>query len=254
MIAFAISLNVKPALLSGTGNALSPPTIAPVLDVTTELGVKTAYLTWSASNKTTSPGFYYDVEVKINSGSYSSLTTTTSRTYNNTQGAAAGETYTYRITPHNDYGGGPSSNTFGVVLPGESEAPVLTGWGEGGGGADLGEYYVVAVNLDWNEIAGATNYEIYRAENPPPYGSGTYSLLDNETLLEYRDSTVVWNGGNGPFYGYKIIATNGAAETSYSNELVFAPAFVPPSNYTYLRPNGIDGYRRPGGTDLYIRP
>lgn len=222
--------------------------------MTTELGVKTAYLTWSASNKTTSPGFYYDVEVKINSGSYSSLTTTTSRTYNNTQGAAAGETYTYRITPHNDYGGGPSSNTFGVVLPGESEAPVLTGWGEGGGGADLGEYYVVAVNLDWNEIAGATNYEIYRAENPPPYGSGTYSLLDNETLLEYRDSTVVWNGGNGPFYGYKIIATNGAAETGYSNELVFAPAFVPPSNYTYLRPNGIDGYRRPGGTDLYIRP
>lgn len=222
--------------------------------VTTELGSDVAALSWTASDKTTSPGFYYDVEVDIDGGGYSSLTTTTNLTYNDTQGTAGGETYTYRITPHNDYGGGPSSNTVGVVLPGESEAPVLTGWGEGGGGADLGEYYVVAVNLDWNGIAGATNYEIYRAENPPPYGSGTYSLLDNETLLEYRDSTVVWNGGSGPYYGYKIIATNGASETGYSNELVFAPAFVPPSNYTYLRPNGIDGYRRPGGTDLYIRP
>jgi fibronectin type 3 domain-containing protein len=236
------------------GGALTPPTIAPVLMVTTELGSDVAALSWTASDKTTSPGFYYDVEVDIDGGGYGSLTTTTNLTYNDTQGTAGGETYTYRITPHNDAGGGFSSNTVGVVLPGEFDAPTLTGWGEAADGADLGEYFVVAVNLDWNEITGATNYEIYRAENPSPYGSGTYSLLDNETLLEYRDSTVVWNGGNGPFYGYKIIATNGASETGYSNELVFAPAFVPPSNYTYLRPNGIDGYRRPGGTDLYIRP
>jgi hypothetical protein len=132
--------------------------------------------------------------------------------------------------------------------------PVLTGWGEGGGGVDLEEYYIVAVNLDWNEVASATNYKIFRAENPPPYGAGAYSLLDNETLLEYRDSAVVWDGGSGPHYGYKVIATHGARESGYSNELIFSPAFVPPSSNTYLRPNGIDGYRRPGGADIYIRP
>lgn len=250
----ANALTLLGAGYGGGSGVLTPPTIAPVLIVTTELGSRIASLAWTASNKTTSPGFYYKIEVDVNGSGYSLVGTTTDLSLNDNETTASGQTYTYRVTPYNDSGGGPSSNTAGVVLPGESDAPVLTGWGEAADGADLGEYYVVAVNLDWNEIAGATNYEIYRAENPPPYSAGTYSLLDNETLLEYRDTTVVWNGGNGPFYGYKIIATNGASTTGYSNELIFAPAFVPPSNYTYLRPNGIDGYRRPGGADLYIRP
>ena len=112
----------------GGAPALLPPSVAPVLDVQTTLGSDDASLTWTASNRTGSAGFGYMVEVSTNGGgSYDLLTTTTNPYYTDTQGGSAGETYTYKITPINDYGEGPSSNEVGVVLPGESEAPVVSG-------------------------------------------------------------------------------------------------------------------------------
>lgn len=114
-------------LSNGGSGALLPPSVAPVLDVQTTLGSNDASLTWTASNRTGSAGFGYLVEVDIDGGGYSTLTTTTNRYYTDTQGSAAGETYTYRVTPFNDYGEGPASNEVGVVLPGESEAPTVSG-------------------------------------------------------------------------------------------------------------------------------
>ncbi len=240
---------------SGGNGVLTPPTVAPVLAVTADFGSSTANAAWTASNKTSSSGFGYRFECKKDSSAWFFISDTTSLTASFSDGTAAGNTYYFRVTPYNDAGEGPVSNEASVILPGESEAPVLTGWGEAADGADIGEFYVVAVNLDWTEIPGATNYDLYRAENPPPYGSGTYSLFDSETLLTYRDNTVVWDGGNGPYYGYKVIATNGGFSTPASDELIFAPAAVPPPAYsTYLRPGGAFGYRRPDGTSLYLRP
>jgi hypothetical protein len=237
---------------SGGNGVLTPPTEAPVLSVTAVLGSYAANLSWSASNKTNSAGFGYRVDGKINSGSWTELLTTSSQTTNNLQGGATGETYYYRVTPYNDAGDGPVSNTVSVILPGESEAPVLTGWGEGAGGVDLGEFYVVAVNLNWNDIPGAT-YEIYRVENPPPFGVGTYSLLATTSSESYRDSTVDWAAGF-PYYAYKVRATGGSVTTAYSNELLFTALPPPPLTSTYLRPNGVDTYYRPNGIDQYIRP
>jgi len=332
--------------LSGTGSSatgesvLTPPTVAPVLAVTADLGSTTADLAWSPSNKTSSPGFTYRADwrsprpqktvyscptgaecvtgaegkyiivyastgvsylywfntgtetepensvtskFEVNIGNsntaaevatalvikagwsnmgagvarftstenapltaascdvgsivsetagradgWNELTQTNSTTYAASFADAGGETYYFRVTPLNDAGEGPVSNTASINLPGESEAPALTGWGEAADGADIGEFYVSAVNLEWTETPGATNYDLYRAENPPPYGSGTYSVLDSETLLTYRDSTVDWAGGFGPYYGYKVIATNGAFSTPASDELIFSALPLPP--------------------------
>lgn len=112
---------------NGGGSALLPPSVAPVLDVQTMVGSSVASLTWTASNRTGSAGFTYRIDAKINEDAYEEVATTTSLTYNDTRGnpPATGETYTYRITPLNDYGEGPSSNEAGVVLPGESLSAVI---------------------------------------------------------------------------------------------------------------------------------
>ena len=177
--------------------SVTPPSIAPVLDVQTTLGSDEASLTWTASNRTGSPGFGYKVEVDIDGAGYTELTTTTNRFYTDTQGGATGETYTYRITPFNDYGEGPSSNEAGIVLPGESEGPVLTG----------PDYAVDALYvLTWSEVAGATDYDVYYSRDDT-----TYTLLDNTTDLEY-EVTFDFPG----MYHY-VIAKNGAVESGPSN-------------------------------------
>lgn len=208
---------------------LTPPTLAPVLVVSAGLGSYTVSLEWTASNKTGSAGFGYRIYHQLDGGGYSELATTTNLSYEDEQLGFDG-LHEYYITPYNDAGEGTVSNDASVTLPGESDGPTLTGWGEDADEQDIGETYVSAVNLEWTEIPGATLYDIYRAENPPPFGVGSFALLDSEALLTYRDSTVVWDGGNGPIYGYKIIATNGGASSGESNELVFAPAFIPPTS------------------------
>jgi hypothetical protein len=217
------------------GGALSPPTIAPVLMVTTELGSDVAALSWTASDKATSSGFYYDVEVDIDGGGYGSLTTTTSLTYNDTQGTAVGETYTYRITPHNDYGGGPSSNTVGVVLPGESEAPILSGPSYVESGTPIAA-------LTWTAIPGATFYSVQSSANGTSYSEIA------------TPATNAYNATLSADTYFRVIPFAGSFEGQTSNPVFIYIIYPPPTTYTYLRPNGIDGYRRPGGTDLYIRP
>ena len=173
------------------------PGVAPALDVQTALGSDEASLTWTASNRTGSPGFGYKVEVDIDGGGFNERDTTTGLSYTDTQGTANGETYTYRVTTFNDYGEGPSSNEVGVVLPGESEGPVLTG----------PDYAVDALYvLTWSEVAGATDYDVYYSRDDT-----TYTLLDNTADLEY-EVTFDFPG----MYHY-VIAKNGAFESQPSN-------------------------------------
>lgn len=222
---------------TGTGaeSLLVAPTMAPVLDVQTSLGSTEASLTWTASNKIYSSGFGYKVEVDIDGGGYSVLGTTTNRFYTDDQVSAAGETYTYRITPFNDYGEGPNSNEVGVALPGESEGPVLTGPEN-----VIGDSYT----LEWTAVAGATSYDLYYLvlpEDPP------FALLTNTTELEY-DATGVEDSRQ-----YYVIAKNGSIESEPSNtHTVYL--IIPAPTYNYFRPDGTSTYYRPGGVDTYIRP
>lgn len=119
---------------SGSGT-LTPPSVAPVLTVEADLGSTTANLSWTASNKTGSAGFQYDIYRGINGGGASIIVSVSAATltYNDSNPGAAGETYEYYIIPKNNAGEGPSSNTASVVLPGESSSLLLNA----GGGIEL---------------------------------------------------------------------------------------------------------------------
>lgn len=114
------------ALSVGSGNTfvsagpLTPPTVAPVLSVTTQFGVNTAYLEWTASDKTSSDGFGYTVEVKIEDGGWNGAAGgLTSLSYEYTDGGATGLLYRFRVFASNSAGDGPYSNEVSTVLPGE---------------------------------------------------------------------------------------------------------------------------------------
>jgi hypothetical protein len=117
--------------------------------------------------------------VDIEGGGYTQIATTTNLFYTDTQLTATGEYHNYRVTPFNDYGEGPSSNAVGVVLPGESDGPVLTG-PENVFGDDT---YV----LEWTSVAGATSYDLYYVPLPD---FEPLTLLVNTASLEYEATDV----------------------------------------------------------------
>jgi hypothetical protein len=144
---------------------------------------------------------------------------------------------------------------YGAGTSSPLDAPVITGWGEGVGGSDLGVFYVEAINLAWNDITGASSYDIYRAIASSSIGSlGPYALLVSQADLTYRDTAVDWAAGRG--YGYKVLATNGVDDSAFSNALRFDALSPPPALFSYyLRPGGgVNYYLRPDGVSRYIRP
>lgn len=189
---------------------LTPPTVAPVLTVTAELGSETAGLEWTASNKTSSAGFGYDVELNIDGLGWNNIGFTTGLSFADTRVAAAGETYTYRVTPYNDAGEGPVSNEASVVLPGECDAPVLTGPTPPTAGA---------FTLTWSVPTGAVfdSYNLYRssdefgsytledtigAEPSPSYAAG---LSGWWKVAAYQSTTLTEGPLSNAFYGEIII-------------------------------------------------
>lgn len=108
----------RPSSKVGEG-ALTPPTVAPVLTVSADFGSYDAVLQWTASDKTSSAGFVYDIYRSID-GIGPTLTATVGAvlTYTDNNPGAAGGLYEYFVTPKNNAGEGPSSNTASVILPG----------------------------------------------------------------------------------------------------------------------------------------
>ena len=121
MPAMCLSLNLPCGVADRT---LTPPTVAPVLTVTADLGSTVAQLEWTASDKTSSSGFIYylyrnagsapvpGVDSPIKSYAGSTLTDSDNVT------TAGGETYYYIIVPSNSAGDGPASNVVEIILPG----------------------------------------------------------------------------------------------------------------------------------------
>lgn len=178
--AFQQGLSPLSGITLGTlkdSGAETAPTVAPVLTVEAELGSETANLTWTASNKTGSVGFGYKIERNVDGFGYSEFATTPDLFYGDLVSGAAGETYSYRVTPFNDAGEGPVSNEASVVLPGESEAPLLVG---PSGGIVLVD---ALFTLSWDSIPGADSYLLERSTD-----GSSYSTLTNTALLEYETS------------------------------------------------------------------
>lgn len=225
---------VQIAPYQGVG-VLTPPTVAPVLTVEADLGSYEAILNWTPSNKTSSPGFEYQVYfAPSGSTEFTFLGSTASQTYSYT----ASETgdYAFKVIPANSAGEGPSSNEVVITLPGESEAPVLTGPGT----ADTNQQFT----LDWNDIPGADSYEVDRSDD----GGASWGLLD--TVLV---STLDVTEAAADTYKYRVTPFAGAFEGLVSNVLTVVVT-TPAAPATYRRPGGIDTYLRPDGISLYLRP
>lgn len=148
---------------SGGSGTLTPPTLAPVLTVTADLGSNTANLDWTASNKITSPGFGYRIYIDINGGGFTALTTVSGSTLDASYTPSpdpTGEIYSFYIEPFNDAGpatGGGLSNQASIVLPGEPDGPVLLG-PDGTTGL---QFILTDFTLTWSTIPGAATYDIY---------------------------------------------------------------------------------------------
>jgi hypothetical protein len=227
------AIQIAPYQGAGT---LTPPTVAPVLTVDADLGSYVANLSWTASNKTSSAGFAYKAYASPDNVTftefYSDVGLSTS------YGISIGNegTWYFKVIPVNDAGEGPSSNTASVILPGESEAPVLTGPGT----ADTD----VEFTLGWTSVPGADSYEVDRSDDD----GSSWSLLDTVVLLELGVTEA-----SADTYKYRVTPFAGAFQGQTSNILtvVVTTPSGPPS---YLRPDGTSTYLRPDGTSLYLRP
>lgn len=218
---------------SGSGT-LTPPSVAPVLVVSADLGSYDAVLEWTASNKTSSPGFEYQIYfLKAPDSEFTLEATTNLLTF--TFGAADAGDYTFKVVPVNSAGEGPSSNEVVITLPGESEAPVLTGPSE------VASADPTAL-LEWNAIPGAT---LYSVQQSPDDSTWTQIFTPSGTS---QSVTLTFS----PSY-YRVVPYAGVFEGQASNSISIT-IYIPPPADSYLRPGGSDTYLRPDGTSIYLRP
>lgn len=196
-----------PKIRFGTGQSSGqngPPTLAPVLifDPETGLGESFVNLRWTASNKVTSPGFGYRIYMDVNGNGFTELFTVSGGTLSvsgyTPSPPPAGESYTFRITPYNDFGEGLSSNDAIIVLPGEGEAPILSG---------PSSVFATPFTLSWTAVPGATTYDLERSTD-----NITFSLLVNTALFEYET-----NESSQGYYYFRVKPLAGAFEGTTSN-------------------------------------
>jgi hypothetical protein len=184
-----------------------------VLIVTAEPASTTAALSWTASNKTTSPGFAYKIELNINSAGWNVLDYTTSLTYNDSHVAAAGETYNYRITPKNDAGEGPSSNAAEVVLPGEFNGPELIGPNT----TTAPQYVYTDFTLTWSAVSGAASYDVYASAYDSSYTLWQDGITATSLPVLFSAAFGVAN------WWYVVARSGGGATSTQSNHLNCTP-------------------------------
>lgn len=222
-------------LVIGTANGIpQPPSVAPVLVVSADLGSYVANLEWTASNRTGSAGFAYQIWMDVDGGGYSLLTSVGPSTlsYSYDASPTAG-TYSFYIKPINDVGEGPSSNAASVVLPGESEAPVLTGPSTASTDVEF--------TLAWTSVPGADSYEVDKSDN----GGVSWTTIATTSSLTLGVTETVADT-----YDYRVTPFAGAFQGQTSNIVTV----VVGASSSYLRPGGVFTYLRPDGTSIYFRP
>lgn len=95
--------------------AYSPPTVAPVLTGSQTAALQ-VNLNWSASNKEATVDFVYDIEGRLNGGSWSVLGTEAAGVLTKNLTLSGAGFWDFRVTPKNSAGNGPSSNVLNIWL------------------------------------------------------------------------------------------------------------------------------------------
>lgn len=120
MIRLGHSLRLTDRQRSGGDFVLTPPTLAPVLSGYADPDDYVVNFSWTPSNKLTSDDFKYVIEYDLESSGWTFLKEVFSGINTTYDFTVLGDgLYSFRITPENSAGEGPSSNTVNVSLPGE---------------------------------------------------------------------------------------------------------------------------------------
>ncbi len=188
------------------GQATNPSPADGATDVST-----TADLSWTAGSGATSHDVYFGA---TSPGTFQGNQAGT--TYD--PGTMANDmTYYWRINEVGD-GGTTTGNIWSFTTPQSPNAPANLAATPGDG----------QVDLDWDNSAGAVNYNVYRGTG------GNYYLEASPTSSSWTDTSVI----NGTTYYYYVTAENAIGESGPSNTVSATPqaAPLPPGQATNPSP------------------
>jgi hypothetical protein len=150
-------------------------------------------LTWNAVTGATR----YDIYRSSNGGSsYSLMNTVTTNKYDVTWTQNSGVQYRFYIVAKNS-NNSVTSNV--ITVNGKLTTPTLTATANG-----------KTVNLSWNQVTGAQNYEVSRSIN-----GGAWTVLDTPSGTSYAE-TLSGTPNPGTKYAYRIRAINTYVNSGYS--------------------------------------
>jgi len=185
---------------------LSKPTLnALTVDSDTQIS-----LSWSQISGNSG----YKIERKIGAGAWADLITKTADvTTHVDSGLTGGTTYYYRISTNSPAGYSLTSNVQSAIT--KPAKPVI--------GAN-GAITTTSAIINWSDVAGETNYRIYRSTTG---AAGSYTAINTvlANVLTYTDSSLTPNTQ----YHYKVAAYNASGESVLSDPTAVLTLFTTPS-------------------------
>ena len=170
-------------------------------------------LSWN--NPTGTEAGYKIMRASSSGGSFSQIATTASTSYSNT-GLSASTAYFYKVKAYTSPGGDGA-------LSSEATATTTTGPPGQVTGLAVAAASTTQLNLSWSATTNATSYKVERSVSS---GSG-FSQIATPSSNSYNDT----GRSVGTRYYYKVRATNGDGDGSYSSE---ANSFTLPGQVTGL--------------------
>lgn len=186
----------------GGGSTPSVPT-----NLSASVNGSSVHITWSSVSGADSYKIYRS---SSSSGSYTSLGTSYSNSYNDNNPLS--NNY-YKVTAVNNYGeSGMSSYTYcsysggggGTTAPNAPTSVSAT---------NTGTTMVPNIYISWNSVSNADTYKVYRSSS----AKGSYSQIGYETSSTYLYDSNPMNGKN----YYKVKAFNSAGGSSYSDYAMY---------------------------------
>ena len=191
-------------------------------------------LTWS--NPTGTETGYKIMRASSSGGSFSQIATSASTNYNNT-GLSTSTAYYYKVKGYTSPGGDGA-------LSSEATATTTTGPPGQVTGLAVAAASTTQLNLSWSATTNATSYKVERSVSS---GSG-FSQIATPSSNSHNDT----GRSVGTRYYYKVRATNGDGDGSYSSE---ANSFTLPGQVTGLSASAVStsqinlSWNNPTGTE-----